>query len=468
MALDRKQKILIPLIIIAFIIVIWQSYNIFSGPKLPDVGGGMKAQKQTAPMVAPAALAPAPTTAATSQAMPPSAPETAANGLTQKEFPEELPANTEQSQYLKLVNQYQLLKMQHMLLEEEVAIAAAKQKIAQMNIDAGGQGYSDSDSGYTDSGVITPADENALNVVYIDYQDGRWHATLNNHGQFEEVVIGSRLSDGSKIISIDRRGVVTKRGNQLLKLTFGGVVPLTKAETQKFAPTAPIQVGTEARPQIQQAATAPAVVLPVQQQQVQQQALPVTKAPVVVTPPAQVSQTPAMPASTPASVAVPVMQQQPKQALPAQAKPQMMETARAHQLVPAPQPQSIAKTEKSLALKPAEAEAYTKLAALPAKNVVVTNEAVNSAAAVYSLQVSVFNNLKPLNDFVAKNKLENVAFYLQVPHGKKDRYILVLGKYTTIDEAKSALSKLQPEVKKLKPWVKPIKNDHLFPVLISK
>jgi len=225
MALDKRQKFLLPLVVIAFAYVGWQIYSMTNNTD--------NSTPQTATPVKKAVAV---------QPDKNLSKVTAANNIAGTSGSIQTPtaiASREQTQYLQLLNQYQLLKMKRMLLEEEVAIAGARQKIAELNSQTsklgGSVDYSDTDAieNVSANNVATvPANVGNYAVVYIDHQDGQWNATLNNRGHFEEATIGSILSDGSKVVAINASGVVLSLDNRMTKLTFSGPVAVdAKAAT---------------------------------------------------------------------------------------------------------------------------------------------------------------------------------------------------------------------------------------------
>jgi hypothetical protein len=251
--LSSKQKILLPIFVLAVVYIVWQVYDMFGGgaaqSSTPTPAARSTVAMQTQPMVGPSA------SQAQAQGQLPATMGQSGPGMQQVQpVPTEknvaslaaTSANDDQSQYVQLLNHYQLLKMKRLLLEEEVAISTAQQKIAEMNaktVSLGGMpdtGVEDM-GGYSDSAMAATAPSSSeggsgeYKVVYIDKQGGDWNATLNRKGRFEEVSIGSELADGTQVISIDSSGVVIKHGTNLTKLTFGGAVALPSAETKGSA-----------------------------------------------------------------------------------------------------------------------------------------------------------------------------------------------------------------------------------------
>lgn len=249
--LDKKQKVLLVLVILAFGFIVWQLYSIFGNgsspaknqPAVNNTAISAKLQQPTAMQqqrTTPTTTGSQPTQSAT-VAAPKERSVADIGGLAE--------GGGAQSQYVQIMNQYQVLKMKRLLLEEEVAIASARQRIAELNsktvelggsvdegadIAAGGSasGFSDMD-GSSDDMLSSESGKIIGKVVYIDNQDGQWHATLNYKGKFTEVTVGSELDGGVQVIAIDKSGVVLKKGSKLTKLTFSGAQVIdTQAESQ--------------------------------------------------------------------------------------------------------------------------------------------------------------------------------------------------------------------------------------------
>ena len=231
----KKQKILLALILIACAYIVWQFYGIYGGANFSSAAAITAKKAANSSVVS----------AANNTSKPPvlanlagSAPILQEN-ISQKSMTDQ-ESDLAQERYTKMLDQYQLLKMKRMLLEEEVEIATAKQKIATLGGSADNGALNDSAAlGYggdvSANSSAAQLDDDGYSVVYIDYQAGNWSATINYQGRFEEVAVGTRMADGGKIIDIDRKGVILKRGAQYLKLTFNGAAVIKSDEVNKNA-----------------------------------------------------------------------------------------------------------------------------------------------------------------------------------------------------------------------------------------
>jgi hypothetical protein len=236
--LDKKQKVLLVLVVLAFGFIVWQLYGIF--------GGGSPAVKNQAATNTTSIVTKTQQPAVVQQqrSIPPVQQPASAVVAPKERSVADISSLAEggstQSQYVQIMNQYQILKMKRLLLEEEVAIASARQRIAELNsktvelggsVDegadvagAGAGGFSDMDGSASAGEDVVSGEGSKIigKVVYIDSQDGQWHATLNYRGKFTEVTVGSELDGGVQVIAIDKSGVVLKKGSRLTKLTFSG------------------------------------------------------------------------------------------------------------------------------------------------------------------------------------------------------------------------------------------------------
>jgi len=225
MKLDTRQKILIPLIIIAFIYVGWQIYHIFL-VSTPD-------QALPHPMAIAQASSKQMTIQPTTQveqnqsAIP--NPEKIA--VPERKTIEKLSlkaATGQSAAYLHLVKQYRELEAKRMLLEEKMAIAETEQKIAELNAKLVKFGDTEANTSI--------GKERAYKLIYLDHQNGQWSATLSDNSIFREVKVGTKLSDGSRAIAINSKGVILVKDGKTELLTFSGAIPLSNTKVRMISP----------------------------------------------------------------------------------------------------------------------------------------------------------------------------------------------------------------------------------------
>ncbi len=185
--LNIRQKVMLVLTILAAVFLAWQIYNFVHGATAPT---------RPVPVVA------APGTGT---------PVTALAGSLPPPVVQQLPTNLDnssltprQQEYLNLVREYQITKMKRQILEEQANLASAQKRIA----DAAKGG------GLTAMNTL-PGDSNWASqptgdyqLAYLDRQAGRWTATLSQGEQYTQVRVGTKLGDGSRVVSITNQGVV--------------------------------------------------------------------------------------------------------------------------------------------------------------------------------------------------------------------------------------------------------------------
>lgn len=260
MKLERKQKILLTLIIIALAFLAWQLYDIFFASNVSDDTATISSIPPTQPLsqpslqTAPATLTTPPaipsittTTTATTTPTPLAPPLARPTPLTttapsttvvqttttmpqvppppvMRELTLQAPITTQQREYLQLVNRYQIIRMQRMLADEEAALYTSKAKVVELNQQISkitGTAVTNNLFGPPSSGLSI-----GYQLMYIDYQNGRWTATLNQSGRFIEVNAGTTLPDGARVIKIDQNGVVIRKWNRYYLLNFYGTTLL--------------------------------------------------------------------------------------------------------------------------------------------------------------------------------------------------------------------------------------------------
>lgn len=233
--LSLRQKTMLALTLLAAAFLAWQIYNFVHG----------NAPSQPLPAT------PVPVVS-------PKAPATPMNSAVAPAI-RQLPAvdstnmalSPRQREYLTLVREYQITKMKRQILDEQANLANAQKRIA----DAGRNGMAlnmDID-GYAGNSA------NGYQLAYLDRQAGQWTATINIGDQYKEVRVGSRLTDGSKVVSITNKGVVLRpaKGKNIV-LGFQGSINIDNSNSSRSvkktkpaaetAPAAKAAVATPANP----------------------------------------------------------------------------------------------------------------------------------------------------------------------------------------------------------------------------
>lgn len=228
--LDTRQKVIVVLTVVFFLIAGWQLVAIFKGN-----GGG---HSHTAATPAPAAAtssvaapaqqrAPQPNTPAPKQvALPAPSPKTLAElQLSQQN----------QMEYLQLSSDYQLAKMRQMLADTNASIAKANLSSAKSSLELSkvSQQYKTIHGASSDLSNVTPSQtpsalshqstkitiSGKYSVALVAYQRGKWTATLRtDDGTLVSVKTGSQLPDDSRVVMINRNGVVLQKDGQNVSL----------------------------------------------------------------------------------------------------------------------------------------------------------------------------------------------------------------------------------------------------------
>ena len=130
-----------------------------------------------------------------------------------------------QQAYLKMINEYELAKMQRQLLDEKAAIATAQNKIIVMNHKNQVIGGDTAEA--SPGGLTGDSSDHPFRLSYLDQQGGQWSATLARGDQYQQVGLGSVLPGNYKVMDINHNGVVLQQQNKRQLITFNGAVALS-------------------------------------------------------------------------------------------------------------------------------------------------------------------------------------------------------------------------------------------------
>lgn len=278
MTLDKKQKIMIPLVILAFAFLGWESYKLLGGGQ----SGGYTpppapVQAQNAPVAAspqPAVSTPSnpPATTQVGQTtgnvsaisgsntqQRPGTP--AANNLSRASNAQAALSSTDdndirsdshtsdtrqidnqdtltpqakaalaqqkalETQYVQLVTQYQLAQMQKKLADANAQLAQSKLREAQAVAKASSQNINVNAANAAGATSTASHILSGYSLLYVGYMNHEWMATLRYAGQLHNVHVGAQFADGTTVKVIDRNGVVLTNGQISRYLTIS--VPMT-------------------------------------------------------------------------------------------------------------------------------------------------------------------------------------------------------------------------------------------------
>lgn len=485
MKLDRKQKIILTLIIIATAYLIWQIYSMFWGNADDSSSMAPAATIHTLP---PTASTPRVTqqkvdlpTVKIVPTVPVQKPISQPIQPVMRQITIQAPLTPDQIEYMRLVGRYQILHMRRMLADEEAAMTAAQVKVAQLNQQI--SRLSGSFAVPTLAGQPSPLSPLGYQLMYIDYQGGKWTATLNKNSQIQEVLAGMILPDGVRVIKINQSGVVLQKNGRNYLVNFYGTTPIATSPVVMMKPVikqTPVIAKSSKQVEIDSVKTArsrannqkpPAHIETAPITTLQKSAVPVTTHPskVVNVPPTlpkvevhQENRNITVPVSE-----KPIDQSKPKLAVgsnvPIAPVRQPITLVPTHSVI-APAKTIEPSTKPLLTLTPQQKDTVAQLEDFLAKNKSTANKSpytedektlLGTPADRFTLQLIGSYKISDLTDFVQKQHLQQTyifhTFYLD-----KDWYVLVYGIYVTEEQALQAIQLLSPEVQQVKPWVRSI------------
>jgi len=237
-AMQTKQKVMIAVIIIIFIIIGWQLKGMLFGS---GAGAPTAPIKTAAAPNAPQAIAPTPNQGGIKEASLPTRESTMTEG-EKRLFA--LQMQTE-AKYIAAMNELQLLRVQSEIAKSSKdiaqnrldAVTAQKQTLQLLSAPqataatyaqglSGGLPISQSGlSTNTPSPVVTQHPQAAYVVVSVSQLQHRWTAVLGYQGQLYNVRIGDILTpDAAKVIEIDRYGVTLERSGQKQRISLVSLI----------------------------------------------------------------------------------------------------------------------------------------------------------------------------------------------------------------------------------------------------
>lgn len=444
MGLDKKQKLLLPLITIAFVYIAWNLYALFSDEAR---------ESKMAPAIS-----------------------TQHSPLRDHvvKLPKRMPVepvamvdhlSTTQARYIELVEQYQLIKLKRLVAEEQAAAMQAEQKIIELGQQLERSGhevtlFSDpmDDAGQTD-----------YRLVFLSSAGRQHYATLSKQGKFIKVVPGTTLSDGARVTEVTKKGVSILRNGKAYQVDFNGITALPNAISIlkkhqvshiSFFPTDKPPAETKASP-----IKTTMVLNPLRQSSVKEH--PEKKTQVSIKPAKQKV----------SNVKHTVIVRHPatdkkqdtnkvevKTVVKPVKKPEtpLGESQSAH-------PKLIVKKKAiDINMSPAESKSFKQLEKIIAEKKLerppkyTHNEAslLKLPKDHYTIQLIGSRDLKEITDFIKANHMESDAYYFHSYYLNKPWYVLVYGHYNSYQDAAHAIEALSSTVQELKPWVRPLTSVH--------
>jgi len=240
--LDKRQKIIILLILLSFVILIWQLHGFFSAKQSTGFNISQSEPTKSQPVFAPSP-------------MPAHAIQPIVNSAE---------ADAVQQKYLSLVNEYQLVEMEKMIAQDEASIAQSRAqsaesmaKIAQLTGET---------PNFNNTNNSSSSHSGDYELIYTGEDNHQWTATLRKQGQFNDVTAGTILPDGTKIVSVDDNGVTMIQGDIKKLITFNGITIISehnKAEqVEKKSEPKPVKSPEIIKPTIKKMTVLPSLPVP--------------------------------------------------------------------------------------------------------------------------------------------------------------------------------------------------------------
>ncbi len=245
MKLDKRQKFIFGLVVIAIVILVWQMVSLFGGESSPL---STKPKVQTITSLK--------ETGSPTQVMQPARQTAQPTAQTEKSSSPEI--NENQQQYLALVNEYQLVEIQRLIAQDQAAIASARASMAESlsKMNQAGAGNAGGAGALASSIAAANNQPGDYELIYTGQDNGEWSATLKRNGQFNDVTAGSVLPDGDKVLSVDDNGVLIQQGDVKKLVTFNGVTVVNNKPADQY--TAPEAAGLQSQFQTPVQTPAPA------------------------------------------------------------------------------------------------------------------------------------------------------------------------------------------------------------------
>ncbi len=436
MALSTRQKILIPVLAIVVILLIWQLCLMILD-RYPVDNPFSTANELSLDVSTHADVLHLPEKKVT----PIDLKQAAANG------PDPI-VNHQQSAYLQLVSEFQIAQIKRMIARDYEDIAVANRNTAKAMLDTTKMAGVGSVPQVSIKQMPVASKVNAgYRLVYTSREGKQWNATLRYQGKLLDIVAGSMLPDGAKVLTIDSNHITISKNHQQKLISFFATttipaqakLPVKRTLAAKPKPSATlvkstikplsIHLGWIEHLMLPQAAkpsiARPIMLLPVKAKAAAKPAdtlatktakkTPAKSADTLAT--KTVKKTPAKPANTPATKTV--------KKTPAKS---------------ADTP--ITKTVKNTPPKPTRHYSQTELSLL------------HTAPHYYAIQLMANRNLAKIKRFVAINHLQGQTYHYKTTLQGKPWYILLYRQFPDTETALTAISELPIRLQRWLPVAK--------------
>lgn len=223
MNLDRKQKILLPITIVVLGILGWQLYGLLGTHTENNMSRKSVPMAPTFPTGNSAATNNTVTELAERQAATSvkDKPSLSSAAISEQDKDRLRAVSANDTEYLKLIQEYQLLQIQRRIAEDTRAIAIAKLETAKAVVETNKfAGVNNFNSGIDATGSSVDHD---YKLVFTGQEAGQWTATLKINDQLMDVVPGTTLPDGYKVTTVDGDSVIIQKGSKQKTVNFLGV-----------------------------------------------------------------------------------------------------------------------------------------------------------------------------------------------------------------------------------------------------
>ncbi len=236
MALTKKQKVMVPLIAVALLLLVYEVISTFSNgdnssAPAPSVSKRIAVPPKASKVAGPTTPSPIKKTSAVVDSAnnlgpqapaTPTAPKQIAVPQIGKVAQSFLTADKhQQMQYVDLLNAYQLAQVRKLLSEANASIATSDLKTVKAKSEAEKYVPVKRLGTSTRSKSLGPVMERAsdFRTLFVGYRRGRWYATIEYKNRMYNVNVGDEFPDGTQIRVIDRNGVVVQQGQTTRYLT---------------------------------------------------------------------------------------------------------------------------------------------------------------------------------------------------------------------------------------------------------
>lgn len=234
----KRQKILLILTAITFGILVWQIYSLVRSDLYPtsskNNASSILAPQNPAQGITGTGTTGSPgmtdsanmTTATSDVAKNPNAVENAPqeiNQLPAQIYQDQADFSPNQAEYMRYSREFELAKMQRRLLEEQVAIANARKNIADTQ--------QQTNKLLGNASNLDDFSKDSWGLTFLSFHNNQWHATIVHDGDYHNVIEGTKLLDGTKILQINKSGILFEYHGMTNHLSFAGIRTVTNHHT---------------------------------------------------------------------------------------------------------------------------------------------------------------------------------------------------------------------------------------------